>query len=111
MVECLQSLEAKMICPRCRGRGHRSIRESLGFSFHYRGIQCPDCRGSGHISKEHLRWLRESLVLSELRLSLGYSMREAADEAGVCLTYYNDAEHGRTNPRPFESVLKRAGAT
>ena len=100
-----------MICPRCHGRGRMSCRESNGFSYVWNQLTCPTCRGAGHITERDVQWLREANVLNEMRLSLDYSMPEAARETGVDLVSYNDAEHGRIDPEPFIEHLRQIGAT
>ena len=100
-----------MICPRCHGNGKLHTRESNGFVFVWHSRHCPMCHGAGHITKRDLYWLREADVLSEMRMSIDYSMPEAARETGVDIVAYNDAEHGRMNPEPFIERLRQAGAT
>ena len=101
-----------MICPRCRGKGFTKHPYSLGEGkLMWKKVDCTTCNASGHLHANQLAWIRESVDLKELRLSLGFTVMEAARDAGVTVEMWNEAEHGRANPEPLMACLRAEGAT
>jgi len=102
-------------CPRCKGHGRvASIREGGGFGgkiVEWHTSPCSLCNGTGRISFEQFTWCVLAQRLEELRTSIGMSMAEAAREYGVDLLVWNDAEHGRADPRPMIAFVRHQGAT
>jgi RecJ-like exonuclease len=92
-----------MRCPKCKGKG-QVVR--LGTVFR----KCPLCHGAGRLTAERMEQIRQSKLLEDLRMSLGWCMDQAAKACKLTTLAYNDAEHGRRDPGPCMKALRRAGA-
>jgi hypothetical protein len=102
-----------MQCPRCKGHGEFSVPCDVfkAKMWTWRKVWCSQCQGTGHISRYQMTWIRNGFRLNALRASLGLCMSEAANLAHVNIVLWNDAEHGRTDPRPMMSLMRSEGAT
>ena len=104
--------ENKIKCPICKGRKVRARYFAIIGGF-YREVVlwCWACRGEGELTRERLLWLARGLELQELRESLGWSVKEAAEACGLDQVRYCDSERGRRDPDVCVAQLVLVGAT